>query len=263
MTAEDPGALLGLALEIAGEASAVLRAAAGRADLHIDRKSSVTDLVTEIDHAVEALVTDRIGQARPGDAILGEEGADRPGTTGIRWVVDPIDGTTNFVYGMPGYAVSIAAERSCVPLIGVVAVPALGETFTAVAGGGARCNGESIRASSKAELATALIGTGFSYDAGRRASQGTVVAALLPRIRDVRRMGAASVDLCAVACGRLDGYYESGLAPWDWAAGALIAAEAGAIVTGLHGGPPSRTSLVAAGSDLHELLCSTLVDLGA
>ena len=263
MTADRPEALLDLARDIAAEAVVVLRAAAGRADLQIARKTSATDLVTEIDHAVEALVTGRIAEARPDDAIVGEEGADRPGTSGIRWVVDPIDGTTNFVYGMPGYAVSIAAERDGVTVAGVVAIPALGETFTALAGGGAQCNGEPIRASSKADLATALVGTGFSYDAARRAEQGGLVAALLPQIRDIRRMGAASVDLCAVACGRLDGYYESGLAPWDWAAGALVAAEAGAVVSDLHGGPPSRGYVVAAGPALHETLRAVLVDHGA
>ena len=263
MTADEPQALLALAVDIAAEAFTVLRAAAGRRDLQMARKTSATDLVTEIDHAVEALVTSRIAEARPHDAILGEEGADRPGTSGLRWVVDPIDGTTNFVYGMPGYAVSIAAERDGVPVAGVVAVPALGETYTALAGGGAYCNGEPIQASSKAELATSLIGTGFSYDPTRRGEQGVVAAALLPHIRDIRRMGAASFDLCSVACGRLDGYYESGLAPWDWAAGALIATEAGAVVTDLAGGPPSRGSVVAAGPALHTTLRTVLLRHGA
>jgi len=263
VTAEDPGALLAVAEEIAAEAAALIRQSVTRTDLTIVAKSTATDLVTEVDHAVEALIIDRLSTRRPEDGFLGEEGGNRTSRSGVRWVVDPIDGTTNFVYRIPAFAVSIAAECDGVTVAGVVSVPSLGETFTAVLGGGARCNGVPIAASTETELATSLVATGFSYDAARRAAQGAVVARVLPRVRDIRRMGAASVDLCSVACGRLDGYYESGLKPWDWAAGALIASEAGALVSDLAGGSPSSQYVVAANAALHGPLRELLVASGA
>jgi myo-inositol-1(or 4)-monophosphatase len=262
VTDENPQQLLGLALEVAAEAQGLILRSAARTDLAMTRKSSATDLVTEIDHAVEALIVDRLLEARPDDGVLGEEGGDRVGHSGVRWVIDPIDGTTNFVYRIPSFAVSIAAVADGVALAGVVAIPSLGETFAASRGGGARCNGEPIAVSGETDLRLALVATGFSYDSVRRGEQGRVVAALLPGIRDIRRMGAASVDLCSVACGRVDGYYETGLAPWDHAAGALIASEAGAVVSDLHGGVPSAASVVAAPPALHRMLRDAIIAAG-
>ncbi|MFN0029370.1 MAG: inositol monophosphatase family protein [Acidimicrobiales bacterium] len=259
----DPTALLELARSVAAAAVELLDRSMARTDLQVLSKSSHTDLVTEIDQAAEALIIDRLLQARPHDAILGEESGARSGGSGVRWVIDPIDGTTNFVYRLAPFAVSIAAELHGVMVAGVVAVPGWRETFEATLGGGARCNGVPIAASANSELASALIGTGFSYDAGRRIHQGEVASRLLGQVRDLRRMGAASVDLCAVACGRLDGYFEAELKPWDHAAGALIATEAGATVTDLWGGPPSSTYVVAAGPGLHRTLREVLITAGA
>jgi myo-inositol-1(or 4)-monophosphatase len=258
-----PGELLELAREVAREAAGVLLGAVQRQDLHIAHKSSATDLVTEIDQQVERLIIERILARRPHDGVLGEEGGGRAGRSGVRWVIDPIDGTTNFVYRIPAFAVSIAAEVRGSTQAGVVAVPGFGELFEASAGGGARCNGVPIACSTKAELPTALIATGFSYQPARRVEQGAALARLLGRVRDVRRLGAAAVDLCSVACGRVDGYYESGLNAWDFAAGALIAAEAGALVTDLRGGPPSGSFTVAAPPSLHGMLVDLLIATGA
>ncbi len=229
----------------------------------IGTKTSATDLVSEVDHASERLIVDAIRQARPGDGIVGEEGTADDGTSGWRWVIDPLDGTINYLYGLPSYAVSIAVERDGQAEVGVVAQPAHRETFCAIRGRGATRNGVPITASSHADLATALVGTGFSYEAERRATQATVLARVLPAVRDIRRAGAASVDLCWVACGRLDGYYEHGLQPWDFAAGALIATEAGAHTGDLEGGPPSGVFTMAAGSALFEPLRQLLVAAGA
>jgi len=228
------------------------------ADLGVGTKSTPTDVVTVMDTRAERLLVELITSARPDDAFLGEEGADSAGTTGVRWVLDPIDGTVNYLYDLPGWAVSVAAEVDGVMSVGVVVVPSAGETFAAVLGRGATRNGRPIRASGQVELAQALVATGFGYDSERRNRQGQIVAQVLPRVRDIRRYGAASVDLCAVACGRVDGYYERGLAPWDLAAGGLIAAEAGATVAGLHGRAASGDLVVAAGprvfAQLHDLL---------
>lgn len=258
-----PERLLGLALEVAADAAALLRASVHRRDLTVDHKSSSTDLVTEVDRAAETLIIEHLLAARPDDGILGEEGGGRPSRSGVRWVIDPIDGTTNFVYRIPAFAVSIAAEWRGVTVAGVVTIPSLDECFDAQLGRGARCNGVPISASSKAELSTALVATGFSYDAAERGRQGQVVAKMLPRIRDIRRMGAASVDLCAVACGRVDAYFESGLNAWDYGAGALIAAEAGATVSDLWGGPASPAFLVAAPPGLHRSVRDLLIASGA
>ncbi len=260
----DPGELLALAREVAVAAGALLERSLARTDLWVRRKSSDTDLVTEIDHAAEQLIIERLLAARPDDAILGEEsGARAGGESAVRWVIDPIDGTTNFVYRLAPFSVSIAAELHGVTVAGVVIVPGWQETFEAVLGGGARCNRAPISCSTTSDLPSALVGTGFSYDAGRRVRQGEVVSRLLGQVRDIRRMGAASVDLCAVACGRLDGYFEAELKPWDHAAGSLIASEAGATVTDLSGGPPSSAFVVAAGAALHGRLREALLSVGA
>jgi myo-inositol-1(or 4)-monophosphatase len=203
----------------------------------LDSKSSRTDMVSDADRDAEALIGDLLARERPDDGLLGEEGAQHSGVSGRRWVVDPLDGTTNYLYRFPAWVVSIALEDGEGAAVGVVHSPLDGETFTAVRGEGALLDGTEIRVSEPASIETALIGTGFGYSAERRAVQAAVVQRLLPHVRDIRRAGAAALDLCMVACGRLDGYYERGLNAWDWAAGALIAAEAGATVRALAGEP--------------------------
>ncbi len=214
-----------------------------------------------MDRASETFLVAELGRRRPDDGVLGEEGASRDGTSGVRWVVDPIDGTVNYLYGLPWYAVSVAAELNEVVTVGVVHNPENGELFCAVRGGGAWLNGRRLHCSDEAALGQALISTGFGYDADRRREQAGVAAALLPQVRDLRRMGSAALDLCQVAAGRLDGHYEQGLWPWDYAAGGLIAAEAGARVEGLRGAPAGRDSLVAAGPRIFPELLSVLEDL--
>lgn len=255
--------LLALAVGLAERTSDLLLDGLARDDLAVATKSSATDLVTEVDRAAEALIVDGLRRSRPHDAIVGEEGADEEGTSGVRWVIDPIDGTTNFVYGHPGFSVSIAAEVDGEPAVGVVAVPLHQDVFTAVRGGGAHRNGVAIRPAGTVELSQALVATGFSYDPGRRQRQARVVEGLIGDIRDVRRVGAASVDLCSVACGRVDAYYERGLAPWDWAAGALIAAEAGARVGDVGGGDGHPDLLLAAPAALWDPLAERLLRLDA
>ena len=194
-------------------------------------------MVTEMDRASERLLVDGILGARPDDGVLGEEGTDQAGTSGVRWILDPLDGTTNYLYGHAGFAVSIGVQIDGVSVAGVVHDPLHGEVFTATLGGGAQRNGRPISVSEESQLGNALVATGFSYEPSRRLLQAQVLAQVIPHVRDIRRMGAAAVDLCSVACGRVDAYYERGLHPWDHAAGALIAREAGALVGHLHGGP--------------------------
>ncbi|MGE3620343.1 MAG: inositol monophosphatase family protein [Acidimicrobiia bacterium] len=259
----DPGALLDLAAGLARSAGALLVAHRRTARREVATKSSPTDVVTEVDRASEALIVAGLRAARPHDGILAEEGTDDPGSSGVRWLVDPLDGTTNYLYGHPGYNVSIAAEVEGRAVAAAVFDPVHDELFTATLGGGARCNGRPVSVGTGTELATALVATGFSYDAGRRGRQARVLAEVLPRVRDVRRMGAAAVDLCSVACGRVDAYYERGLAPWDLAAGGLVAAEAGAAVRGLGGRPAGPEGIVAAGPGLVDALVELLEAAGA
>ncbi|MGI9614513.1 MAG: inositol monophosphatase family protein [Acidimicrobiales bacterium] len=193
-------------------------------------KSSATDVVTEIDTWSEDEVVSRISALRPDDGFLGEEGTNRESRSGVTWVIDPVDGTTNLLYDIPGYSVSIAASVDGTPVAGAVFDPIRGELFSAALGAGATRDGDPISASTKADLATALVGTGFSYMAEARRGQAEQLVTILPLIRDIRRAGGAAMDLCDVACGRLDAYYERGLSPWDSAAGGLIATEAGARV---------------------------------
>ncbi len=223
-------ALRDLAVDLAEEAAALLAAGLHHDRTEVDTKSSGTDMVTEMDRASEALIVGRIADARPHDAIVGEEGADRAGASGVRWVIDPLDGTTNYLYGLPGWNVSIGVEIDGEPVAGAVVVPAHGETFAAARGHGATCNGVLLRIGSPVSLATTLVGTGFAYDPTTRADQARFLVDLLPRVRDVRRSGAAATDLCSLAAGRLDAYYEAGLAPWDRSAGTIVAREAGAVV---------------------------------
>jgi myo-inositol-1(or 4)-monophosphatase len=205
----------------------------------VDSKSSATDMVSDADRDAEAAVTRMLRAARPEDGILGEEGAAAGGSSGRRWVVDPLDGTTNYLYRYRAWCVSVALEDGAGEgLVGVVHDPLNDETFTAVRGGGAALNGAPIRVRGGAPLDAALVATGFGYDPEVRAGQAEVVRRVLPRVRDIRRAGAAALDLCHVAAGRLDGYYERGINHWDWAAGALIVREAGGAVLPLVGGRP-------------------------
>jgi len=261
--ANDLDDLLALAVGVAEHAADILLQGLHRTDLVIETKSSGTDMVSEIDRAAEAMIVERLLGSRPHDGVLGEEGADHTGTSGVRWIIDPIDGTTNYLYGIPGFSVSIGAEIDGVPAIGAVAVPLHHDLFTATAGGGAFRNGAPIHASVETDLARALLATGFAYDPDRRRRQADVLARVIEHVRDIRRVGAASVDLCSVACGRVDAYYEKGLQPWDFAAGALIATEAGARVGDLDGGPTSPAFTLAAPAALWSPLAELLTSLGA
>jgi myo-inositol-1(or 4)-monophosphatase len=277
--AVDPRELLRIAVDTATEAGRLL--ASWRDDGRpavVDTKSSPTDVVTEMDRRAEALIAARLRAARPGDTFLGEEGGQTAGGAGrVRWVVDPLDGTVNYLYGLPDWAVSIAAEVDGAVLAGVVEVPGRGETSTAAAGHGAWLDRGGVSGSpagpavpraavalhctAGVELSRALVGTGFGYEPGRRRVQGEVLAALLPHVRDIRRGGSAAVDLCSVAAGRMDAFYERGLNYWDYAAGGLIAREAGAVVGGLAGRPESPAMAVAAGPDLYRQLDAFLTKL--
>lgn len=222
----DRSALLALAVTVARAAGEVIRQRP--VDLQVDTKSTPTDVVTEMDGAAERVIVGALLAARPEDGVLGEEGAGADGTSGVRWVIDPIDGTVNYLYGIPAYAVSIAAEYAGEVVAGVVLDVVADQAYTAILGGGATCEGRLLGASAVADLSQALIGTGFGYAAGLRSSQARVLTGVLPRVRDIRRIGSCALDLCSVAAGRLDGYYEWGPSLWDYAAGGLIAREAGA-----------------------------------
>jgi myo-inositol-1(or 4)-monophosphatase len=225
----------------------------GRPVRGLERKSSRTDLVSDADRDAERLIAELIRGERPEDALMGEEGTGTRGESGRRWVVDPLDGTTNFLYGFPAWSVSIALEDGEGAAVGVVHDPSRGETFSAARGRGAALNGEPIQASDCDQLGLAMVATGFSYGANRRAAQSEVLARVLPRVRDIRRPGSAALDLSYVACGRVDAYYERDLKPWDWDAGRLLVREAGGAVRDLPGDAPA---LVAAGTP--ELLDALL-----
>jgi myo-inositol-1(or 4)-monophosphatase len=230
----------------------------------VDTKSSETDVVTETDRAAERLVRDRLAELRPGEPVLGEEEGGDSGGAGLCWVVDPIDGTVNFLYGFPWYAVSVAAQVDGVSVAGAVVEPPSGRVWTAARGLGAELDGRPLRASAATRLETSLVATGFGYQAARRQRQAAAVAELLFRVRDIRRAGAASLDLCSVAAGWLDGYAEQGLHRWDWAAGALIAEEAGAVVR-LPGADPDgigRHTLLAAAPGVADELRTALIECG-
>ncbi len=258
----DRAELLALATELALAAGDAARS--GRAERGIaaaSTKSSATDMVTEFDRASEALIVGGILDARPDDAIIGEEGTDTAGTSGIAWLIDPIDGTTNLLYDLPGWAVSIAAASERGTEVGVVYVPTTNELFTAAAGGGAFLNGRPLRCSDTDQLALALVATGFSYQVERRRLQAARVGALLPRVRDLRRLGAAAPDLCYVAAGRVDVYFEQWLGAWDLAAGLLIAQEAGCRTGSLDGGPARPDSVIAANPALYPLIHALISEI--
>ncbi|CAG7611573.1 Inositol-1-monophosphatase [Leucobacter soli] len=219
-------------------------------------KTSINDVVTAADRRAEKLLTAGLRELRPDDGILGEEGASIEGSTGITWVVDPIDGTVNYLYNLPVYAVSVAATVSDGAagtmadgrraVVGAVYLPVTDELFTAWQGGGAQLNGVPLDGPAETPLGSALVATGFGYTVERRTEQAAVVQRLIPRVRDIRRIGSAAADLCFLAAGRIDAYYERGLQPWDYAAGALIAHEAGAALLGRGHDAPGEPMLIAA-----------------
>jgi len=259
----DPADLLGLAVRVVRQAAELVREGRTRALVDVTSKSTPTDVVSALDHASERLVVHGLLSARPEDGVLGEEGGERTGSSGVRWLLDPVDGTVNYLYGLPQYAVSLAAEVAGTTVAGVVHAPATGEEWTAVRGRGAYKSGRRLRGSTVTTLAGALVGTGFGYAAARRAHQASVLVGVLPEVRDVRRIGAASIDLCYVAEGSLDAYFEKGLHPWDHAAGGLVAEEAGLRVGGLGGRPAGADFLLAAPPGLYEELDVLLTGLDA
>lgn len=223
-------------------------------------KSTRTDLVTEADTASERLIVERLSTQRPEDGILAEEGTRRESRSGLVWVVDPLDGTVNFFYGFPSFAVSIACTAAGRSVAAAVTDPSRDETFVATRGGGAFLAGERLETRVPPALSEALVATGFSYDSGRRREQASTLVGVLPCVRDVRRAGAASLDLCWVAAGRLDAYYEGGLLPWDEAAGTLVVEEAGGRVSHHDGLLDGAETLVAAPPLLHDELVALLRD---
>ena len=230
MNSHDYKAISELAQDIAREAGQLALKYKAEGLTNVTTKSSEVDMVTEADKACEELIVKRLTEARPQDGLKGEEGADKPTDSGITWHIDPIDGTTNYLYGMP-FAVSMGAAIDDEPVVGVIYAPFADEMFAAHLGGGATRNGEIIRVNDIERLELALIGTGLYYDADVRTKQAEQLVGIVANVRDLRRIGAASLDLCAVACGQTDGYFELGVNSWDVAAGMLIAAEAGATIS--------------------------------
>lgn len=251
---DEPAELAALAERVAREAGALLVEHASGAAVAVESKSSATDMVSAADHASEELLVGLLTAARPDDGLIGEEGASRPSASGLTWVCDPLDGTTNYLYRLPQWAVSVAVEDDAGPVAGCVYDPSRDEAFTAARGQGATVNGRPIATSGATELATSLIGTGFAYDAGLRAEQAARLPPILAAVRDIRRAGSAALDLAWVACGRLDGFFETDIQHWDYAAGRLLVLEAGGafqVGPGPHGG---RRHVVAAGAGLFEAL---------
>ncbi|HEX9683387.1 MAG TPA: inositol monophosphatase family protein [Acidimicrobiales bacterium] len=259
----DPIQLVGLAERVARAAGRLLVAARADAVVTATTKSTATDMVSAADHDSEAYIAGALAEARPSDGLLAEEGSERPTHSGVVWVVDPLDGTTNYLYDHRGWNVSIAATVDGQPVASAVYDPTVDEMFTAALGHGSRLNGSLLRIGPPPPLATALVGTGFGYDPERRRHQANVLAKVLPCLRDIRRGGAAAIDLCWVAAGRLDAFYEGGLAQWDIAGGRLVATEAGASVTGPGGRRPSSDLVVAAGEPLVGHLAALVVAAGA
>jgi len=254
-----PPELRALAESVAREAGArLLEAFAGPAT-GVEAKSTPTDLVSAADQGAEALIRSRLAAARPDDGFLGEEGGDEAGSSGLRWIVDPLDGTTNFLFGIPQWAVSIAVEDAGGVLAGAVYDPPRGQLWSAERDGPALLDGEPVRGSGRTELATALIATGFGYDADVRRAQAVAIAGLLPDVRDVRRFGAAALDLAWTAAGRYDAYFERGVQRWDVAAGALMCERAGLVVERLPEAPPQGDGILVATPALVDELRSRLV----
>jgi myo-inositol-1(or 4)-monophosphatase len=254
------GELRALAEAVARETGALLREAFHGPELRVSAKSTPTDLVSEADHNAEHLIRERIAAARPADGVLGEEGGDLAGTSGIRWVVDPLDGTVNFLFGIPQWAVSIACEDADAALAGVVYDAVRDEMWSARRDGPATLNGVPLHGSGRTELATALVSTGFGYDAAVREVQAATVARLLPHVRDIRRFGSAALDLVWCAAGRYDAFYERGLNAWDLAAGGLVCERAGLAVLPLAATPPTGPGILVAPPAIASELAALVAD---
>jgi len=232
-------------------------------NFNLSEKSGVLDFATQMDQASEELITDLIKKIRPNDSILGEEGATKTGESGYTWVIDPIDGTVNYLYGVPGWCVSIAVKHDDNVVAGVVHAPSLGKTWSAVLNQGAECNGKAIKCNEPIALSKSLIGTGFSYDLSSRVVQGEMFNHLITRIRDIRRLGACAVDICLVASGVLDAYYEAGVYEWDFAAAGLIARESGAKFLAVPTIPSgSQYFVMVAGPSLYRELGQEMISDG-
>jgi myo-inositol-1(or 4)-monophosphatase len=263
--------LLQLAREMAHNAGEILlhgRPDAARlASVSTSTKTSPTDIVTERDIMSEKAIVETITTKRPQDAILGEEGTNRDGTSGLTWIIDPLDGTINYLYGSPQFAVSIAVADESGPLVGVVYAPAVTVEYWAIRGEGAfredAAGVVKLPQVVDVELGHALFATGFGYRSERRVQQARVIAEVLPKIRDIRRKGSAALDLCMVASGMVNGYFERGAHPWDYSAGQLVCTEVGAIVSGLNGKAPSSDMVVAAPPAIHEGITALLESLNA
>jgi myo-inositol-1(or 4)-monophosphatase len=254
MPAPPPIDLAALAERTARAAGALVVDHLARGAVAVESKSSATDMVSAADRASEQLLVELLTAARPDDGMIGEEGTERAGSTGLTWVCDPLDGTTNYLYGLPQWAVSVAVEDADGPLAACVFDPSRDEAFTAARGEGAVLNGRPIRVSASRELATSLIGTGFAYQAEVRAAQGARMRDVLAQVRDIRRAGSAALDLAWVACGRLDGFFESGIQHWDYAGGMLLVPEAGGLFAVGPGPHDGILQVVASGPGIHGAL---------
>lgn len=249
--------LLILAESIARKAGALLMNRPPKFDL--DEKSGVFDFATQMDHESEKLIVAEILSARPDDGLIGEEGANRESASGITWVIDPIDGTVNYLYDIPGWCISIGAKDKNGGLVGVVFSPATNSLWKASRGNGAYLNDVKISCNDSVALNRALVGSGFAYDIEKRKIQAALIARLLPEIRDLRRLGACAVDICHVASGSLDAYFEAGVNEWDYAAAGLIATEAGAVISidkGIWNG--EKNMVIVAGPALHPVLSAQI-----
>ena len=255
----DPTELLELASEVARRGGEMLLDRFGEPARGVHTKTTPTDLVSDADRDSEKLILDLIRSRRPDDGVVAEEGGGEDSSTGLRWIVDPLDGTVNFLYRIPVWAVSIGVEDFDGALIGVVFDPNRDELFAAIRGRGATLNDEAIAVSDQDDLSQALVGTGFAYDAQVREAQAAVVHKVLPRVRDVRRAGSAALDLASLASGRLDGFYEAHMEIWDRAAGVLIVQEAGGVVSDLPPPLGHSVGVVAANPALHDELRGLVV----
>jgi len=249
---------LALATAAAREAGALLLELWRSPATGIRSKSSATDLVSDADDRAERAIATRISKQRPHDALVAEEGSSARGSSGVSWYVDPLDGTINYLYGIPQWSVSICCADAEGPLAGVVFDPVRDELFSAARGGGAHLGARRLAVTDKQDLASALVATGFGYDAGQRVTQGRIIARVLGELRDVRRFGSAALDLSWVAAGRFDGYFESVENPWDWMAGAMLVREAGGRVTELDPKDPAFPRIIASGPAIHDDLVALL-----
>ncbi|WP_061962225.1 inositol monophosphatase family protein [Demequina flava] len=259
--------LVDIACSLATEAGELITRGRATAEVAATKSSSV-DIVTQMDVAAEQLLRRRLSELRPDDAVHGEEGADTAGDSGVTWVLDPIDGTVNYLYGIPHYGVSVAAVTGPArpgewTLEAGAVFDGTGRLWSAARGEGARCDDTPLIRDGGPDLAHTLLATGFQYQASRRAIQGEIVTRMLPQVRDIRRLGSAAIDLCHAAAGIVDAYYEHGLNAWDFAAGELIATEAGLKVAGIDGGGADERLLIAAPESRWNDLRDALVKAGA